>query len=107
MLGLILSAALASLAAAAGPAHERAEDRSRAVPGSASMGVKACHDDIERFCRRVKPGEGRLGACLKANVKKLSKPCLKWAEHGGKRHVQASLAEIDAAPKTAPPAAKP
>lgn len=78
------------------PAHELAEDKARTVPGGASKGIKACHADIERFCRKIKPGEGRLGACLKTNVKKLSKRCRKWASHGGVAHIDEALArDID------------
>ena len=80
--------------------HEAAEDKARAVPGSPSKGLKACHDDIEQFCDKVIPGEGRIGRCLVANRKKLSKSCLRWASHGGKPHIDASLLEID---KTSPP----
>ena len=77
-------------------AHEAAEDAARAVPGGASKGVEACHEDIERFCRGVKAGEGRLGACLKAREKELSDRCLRWASHGGTAHAaSALLREID------------
>jgi quercetin dioxygenase-like cupin family protein len=76
--------------------HERAEDAARTVPGGASKGVEACHEDIERFCKGVKAGEGRLGACLKAREKELSDRCLRWASHGGATHAAAALfREID------------
>ncbi len=88
--------------------HESSEDAARTVPGGASKGVKACHDDIEKFCKEIKPGHGRLGKCLKAHAKKLSKPCRIWLAHGGREHVDRAFAEIDAstasaqAPATAP-----
>lgn len=76
--------------------HEKAEDAARTIPGGASKGVEACHEDIERFCKGVKAGEGRLGACLKAHEKELSDRCLRWASHGGTAHtVSALLREID------------
>lgn len=76
--------------------HESAENKARTVRGGANKGVKACHADIERFCKGVKPGEGRLGACLNGSVKKLSKRCRTWAEHGGKDKVgEALLQDLD------------
>lgn len=107
---LILVASLTSLGHAQGkpaegqPQHEKAEDKSRTVAGGASKGVKACHADIERWCKAVKPGEGRLGACLKAHSSKLSKPCRRWASHGGKSHIDEALSrDIDGqAPESIP-----
>ncbi len=88
------------------PGHEAKEDKARTVPGGASKGVKACHRDIDKFCKDVKPGEGRLGACLKANAKKLSKGCRSWASHGGKGHMDEAFGrDIDGAPVAAPVAA--
>lgn len=82
--------------------HEAAEDKARTVPGGASLGVKRCHADIERFCKDVKPGDGRLGKCLKANAKKLSKPCNRWLLHGGKAHVDRAFQELDSPASPAP-----
>lgn len=77
------------------PAQEAAEDAARTVPGGASKGVKACHEDIERFCAKVKPGEGRLGRCLERNRKKLSPACRTFILHGGKSHASKAFLEID------------
>lgn len=102
---VLLTLALASAAVAADPKHEAAEDKARTVPGGASKGVQACHDDIERWCAGVKPGEGRLGRCLKKSSKKLSKACRRWTQHGGLAHVDRAFMEIDqstAAPTAAP-----
>ena len=60
-----------------------------------TKGVEACREDVERWCKDVEPGEGRLGSCLRAHLKDLSKPCLKFARHGGKGHELESLQEID------------
>lgn len=111
---MLLTAALTGLSAAltgaadvksenAAAAHEAAEDRAKTVPGGASKGVKACHADIERFCAKIKPGEGRIGRCLQSRIKKLSKSCRRFALHGGKAHVMESLAEIDKALTPASP----
>lgn len=83
------------------------EDKARTVKGGASLGVKACHADIERWCKTVKPGEGRIGACLKAKSKKLSKSCRRWASHGGANAMDEALTrDIDGPPQvsTAAPA---
>ncbi len=36
---------------------------------------KSCKPDIEKFCKEVKPGEGRILQCLKENHDKLSGEC--------------------------------
>jgi len=36
---------------------------------------QACEDDITMFCGGVKPGEGRVVECLKANKAHLSRKC--------------------------------
>lgn len=82
---------------------EAAENKGRTVPGGAGKGVKACHADIDRWCKDVKPGEGRLGACLKTHAKELSKRCRRWASHGGKEHLgEALLRDLDGAAAPAP-----
>lgn len=83
--------------------HEAAEDKAKTVPGGASKGVKACHVDIERWCKDVKPGEGRLGACLYGRVKHLSKKCRRWASHGGEEQIkEALIRDLDGPPAQAP-----
>lgn len=97
---LSLTLILVSFIAAAQPPRpqrEAAEDKARTVPGGGSLGVKACHDDIERWCKDVKPGDGRLGACLHAREKKLSKKCRRWADHGGASHAAEAYRDIDKA----------
>lgn len=100
------AAARAQRPAAKAPDHaESAENKARTVPAGASKGVKACHADIERWCKDVKPGGGRLGACLLPHRKELSKKCLNWAAHGGKAHVDEALArDLDGAPAPSPAA---
>jgi len=39
----------------------------------------ACKDDITKFCADVKPGEGRIGDCLKGHKDDLSADCKKVA----------------------------
>ena len=95
--------------AAKAPVHaEDAENKSRTVPGGAGKGVKACHADIEHWCKDVKPGEGRLGACLLPHLKELSTPCRRWASHGGKAHVDEALRrDLDGTPAEKAPAPAP
>jgi hypothetical protein len=34
-----------------------------------------CRADVEKFCKGVKPGQGRMWACLKSNENALSQAC--------------------------------
>jgi gas vesicle protein len=40
-----------------------------------SEAKEACKADIEKFCKDVKPGEGRIMVCLKSNEDRLSEAC--------------------------------
>jgi hypothetical protein len=35
----------------------------------------ACHQDMQRLCGDVKPGEGRIIKCMMANEARASAPC--------------------------------
>ena len=37
--------------------------------------LQACKPDIARFCSQVRPGQGRVKACMKEHVHELSEPC--------------------------------
>lgn len=68
------------------------------LPASAEKGKGPCAEDAAKFCKDVKPGEGRIAACLKEHEKELSKACLdrkalaaekrggkRLGKHGGKK----------------------
>lgn len=42
---------------------------------SGKMVMEACKADIKHFCSTVAPGNGRIKACMKANLPNLSEPC--------------------------------
>jgi len=44
------------------------------------MVKEACHPDAEKFCKGIKPGEGRIAACLKAHESELAPACQKLVE---------------------------
>lgn len=46
-----------------------------AARGGRGDGMGVCAADAQKFCKDIKPGEGRIAACLKENAKKLSKAC--------------------------------
>jgi hypothetical protein len=39
-------------------------------------GKGACKADIEKFCKDIKPGGGRIWACLKSNGDRVSQECV-------------------------------
>jgi hypothetical protein len=39
--------------------------------------IKECASDVRKFCKDVKPGDGRIKACIGANLAKMSTPCMK------------------------------
>jgi hypothetical protein len=48
--------------------------QAKPIGGTAAEG--ACNDDVERLCKDVQPGEGRILECLKSNQKDVSKGCV-------------------------------
>ena len=38
--------------------------------------VNACRGDIDKFCAKTQPGQGRIAACLAANRTSVSKSCV-------------------------------
>jgi Golgi apparatus protein 1 len=38
--------------------------------------VNACRGDIDKFCAKTQPGQGRIAACLAANKTSVSKDCV-------------------------------
>ena len=39
--------------------------------------IKECASDVRNFCKDVKPGDGRIKACIAGNLAKMSTPCMK------------------------------
>jgi hypothetical protein len=46
-----------------------------ALVGSARAEQGACKADVEKLCKDVQPGEGRIVECMKAHQKELSPKC--------------------------------
>jgi hypothetical protein len=56
-----------------------------------------CADDVAKYCKDVKPGDGRIARCLKENEKQLSPACKSSIEESKKRIKDAHQAcEADA-----------
>jgi phage host-nuclease inhibitor protein Gam len=36
---------------------------------------EACKPDVEKFCKEIKPGDGRIAACLKSHDSELAPAC--------------------------------
>jgi hypothetical protein len=45
------------------------------VKARAKEAHEACADDVQKLCKDVKPGEGRIVRCLKDNSDRLSSEC--------------------------------
>jgi hypothetical protein len=43
--------------------------------GAARAVAQACKPDIRQFCSQVRPGQGRIKACMKEHLHELSEPC--------------------------------
>jgi hypothetical protein len=48
-----------------------------------SYAVSACEADADKLCLNVKPGEGKIIACLKKNQAKVSKACVSAMDETG------------------------
>jgi len=48
-----------------------------AKDGGGNPAMQACQADFEKYCRDVKPGDGRQIACMAGNLDRLSAPCAK------------------------------
>jgi hypothetical protein len=65
----------ASGAAAGAGARTTPPPASRAAPGGAEIMREECGPDVQRVCRGVLPGRGRIIACLADNRESLSQGC--------------------------------
>ena len=50
-----------------------ASDQGKENPPMGGKG--ACKADVEKFCKDIKPGGGRIRACIKSNKDRLSQEC--------------------------------
>lgn len=55
-----------------------------AVKARVKEAHEACRGDVEKFCKDVKPGGGRIIACLKSHEKDLSPACREQHKRGNK-----------------------
>ena len=56
------------------------------IAGNDALAVQGpCADDIAKYCKDVKPGDGRLARCIKENEKQLSPACRSSIEESKKR----------------------
>src|SRR4249920_862276 len=55
--------------------------QAKAVKAELKKIGKACKNDIDKFCAKVEPGEGRIAMCLADNSASLSEGCVKSIKH--------------------------
>ena len=71
--------------------------KERMAAGKARMErvKEACKPDVEKFCQGIKPGEGRIVACLKSHDSELAPACRQVVER-----VEAAVHEVHEACKS-------
>ncbi len=68
-----------------------------ATSAMAEEGSKPCADDAAKFCKDMKPGDGRIARCMKEHSSELSAACKDNIEKGKERmHDAAQACKEDA-----------
>jgi hypothetical protein len=81
----MVAVAAAAFFTTAGAAQQSAAEGSAKSKG-------ACKQDVEKLCKDVKPGEGRMLSCLKEHQKEVSPKCA-----GHLKQVQQGMKQLSAA----------
>ena len=58
-----------------------------------AAGENPCKADFERLCGNVKPGQGRIQACLKQHKDEISPECKAFLQHK-KEEIRAKMEEV-------------
>ncbi len=69
-------------------------------------GKGVCKADIDKFCKGVKPGAGRIWTCLRSNEDRLSEACrarIAQVQEKGKEFRQACQGDVQKFCKEVPP----
>jgi hypothetical protein len=97
MLGAAVPPAIVQAADPAPPTTPAAaQPAPAAAPAQARQGP--CYEDIQKFCKDVKPGGGRVSACLEKNLAELSPGCSSFQQLTKERiakFIQACDADIE------------
>ena len=72
---LVAALAMPALALAQGAPPPPPPPGEGGAPGHFAKVRQACRADVERLCKDVKPGEGRIRECLKTHAAELSDGC--------------------------------
>lgn len=87
IIGLV-SSAVAATNNAGGAGEQQGQQGGPGPQGNRHGPGKACHADVEKFCQGIKPGEGRVIACLKNNFSSLSPECSEMLDKAANRQGQ-------------------
>lgn len=68
---------------------------SASVLAQSDPGRDACKADVEKYCKDVEPGQGRMGKCLVSNEANLSESC-KAAIERAREHAERMRQRADA-----------
>jgi len=71
LIGVALATSALAFGQSASPPPSPGEGRS----GNFAKVREACHEDVERLCKDVKPADGRIRECLHAHRDELSAGC--------------------------------
>ncbi len=64
------------------------KDRQQKIKAELEKIHQACQGDVEKLCKNVEPGDGRIARCLKENQQQVSAQCKSTLEEAKSKREQ-------------------